>query len=275
MQFDHHYGQVHEPSLACTWLVYKRDLRVGYNQLIMRRLLAWNPLVTIFLILVALIVLIMVISWQINRITQPINEIRGDISTQVASIFHSTPTVLPDPVTIVREIRALSRLETIQYTIEKVITAETGQGALGFLFGDRILFVAHGIVIAGVDLSKLEPDDVWVDEGGRVYIRLPEAEIFVATLDNENSYVYDRQRGFLTAGDINLETTARQVAEEVILEAALEDGILEQARINAESVIYRLLRSLNYIDVIFVDSESANPTHSLPSLTPDLITPTP
>jgi hypothetical protein len=241
----------------------------------MRRLLAWNPLVTIFLILVALIVLILVISWQINKITQPINEIRGDISTQVASIFHTTPTVLPDPVTIVREIRALSRLETIQYTIEKVITAETGQGALSFLFGDRILFVAHGIVIAGVDLSKLEPDDVWVDEGGRVYIRLPEAEIFVATLDNENSYVYDRQRGFLTAGDINLETTARQVAEEVILEAALEDGILEQARINAESVIYRLLRSLNYIDVIFVDPESANPTHSLPTLTPDLITPTP
>jgi hypothetical protein len=32
---------------------------------------------------------------------------------------------------------------------------------------------------------------------------------------------------------------------------------------------------LNYIDVIFVDPESANPTHSLPTLTPDLITPTP
>lgn len=275
VQFDRHHGQMHAISLACPGLPYKRTVIVGYNVPIMRRILSWNPLITVFLILVALIALILVISWQISKITQPINEFRGDISTQVASIFHTTPTVLPDPVTIVREVRALSRLETIQYTVEKVITAETGQGALGFLFGDRILFVAHGIVIAGVDLSKLEPDDVWVDEGGRVYIRLPEAEVFVATLDNENSYVYDRQRGLLTAGDINLETTARRVAEQVILEAALEDGILEQARINAENVIYRLLRSLNYVDVIFVDSEEGTPTQGLATPTMELLTPTP
>jgi hypothetical protein len=261
---------MHGPSLARSRLAYKLRHRVGYNGRIMRRLLSWNPLVTILLILVALIALILIVTWQINKITEPIAEFRGDLSTQVASIFNSTPTVLPDPVTIVREVRALSRLETIQYTVEKVITAETGQGALSFLFGDRILFVAHGVVIAGVDLGNLEPDDVWVEESGRVYIRLPEPEIFIATLDNENSYVYDRQRGLLTAGDIDLETTARQVAEEVILEAALEEGILEQARINAENVLYRFLRSLNYVDIIFVGQGETPPTAA-----PTLVTPSP
>jgi hypothetical protein len=236
----------------------------------MRRILTRTPLVTILLIIGALIALILVISWQLSKITRPLSELRGDLGTQAASLFNSTPTVLPDPVTIVREVRSLARLETIQYTIEKVITAETGQGSLSFLFGDRILFVAHGVVVAGVDLSQVQPEDVSVDEGGRVYIRLPEAEIFIATLDNENSYVYDRQRGLLTAGDINLETTARRVAEEAILEAALEDGILDQARINAENVLYRFLRSLNYVDIIFVHSDevSTTPAPVIPTPTP-------
>lgn len=268
MKLDRHDSHVHGPSVARAALAYKRPGEVGYNEGVMRRLIARVPLVTILLIIVALIALILVVSWQLGKITEPLSELRGDISTQAASWFNSTPTVLPDPVTIVREVRSLARLETIQYTIEKVITAETGQGALSFLFGDRILFVAHGVVVAGVDLSQLQPEDVWVDEGGRVYIRLPEAEVFIATLDNENSYVYDRQRGLLTAGDINLETTARQVAEDAILDAALEDGILEQARVNAENVLYRFLRSLNYVDIIFVDQDQGTATPDPVPLTP-------
>src|SRR4030042_709160 len=98
----------------------------------------------------------------------------------------------------------LARVETIQYTVEKVITAESGQGPFGFLFGDRLLFIAHGVVIAGVDLGQLKPEDVWLDAEGRAYLHLPEAEIFVATLDNGKSYVYDRETGLLPRGDLTL-----------------------------------------------------------------------
>ena len=132
-----------------------------------------------------------------------------------------------------------------------MITAETGQGALGVLFGDKLLFVAHGVVIAGVDLQKLGPKDLWV-ENGILYVRLPEPELFIATLDNDKSYVYDRATGLLTHGDINLETTARRAAEQEIEKAALEDGILEQAGRNAENYMYRLLLDLGYPEVIFV-----------------------
>ena len=118
------------------------------------------------------------------------------------------------------------------------------------LFGDRLLFVAHGIVIAGVDLAKLGPKDMWTQEGV-LYVNLPDAEIFIATLDNEKSYVYDRDTGLLTHGDINLETNARQVAEDEIAKAALEDGILRQANQNAENYMYRLLRDLGFPEVIF------------------------
>ena len=66
-----------------------------------------------------------------SAIVDPIQAVNSDIHTQVAQVLHPTPTIMPDPVTIVNEVRMLARLETIQYTVEKVITAETGQEVLG------------------------------------------------------------------------------------------------------------------------------------------------
>lgn len=193
-----------------------------------------------------------------QEVLEPINEFTGNLGTQVSQILNPTPTVLPDPVTIIAQVRTLARLETIQYSVEKVITAEVGQGLFRSLFGDRLLFIAHGIVIAGVDLMDIGPDDMWV-ENNVLYMRLPEPEIFVATLDNDKSYVYDRETGILTHGDVNLETTARRVAEDEIENAAIQDGILDQAGVNAENYLYRLLRDLGFPDVIFENAE-ATPT---------------
>jgi len=187
----------------------------------------------------------------IQRTVSPVQAVTGNLGTRVAEVLNPTPTVLPDPVTIIHSVRSLARLETIQYTIEKVIAAETGQGPFGFLFGDRLILVAHGVAIAGVDLSKVSPADLTV-QNGALYVNLPEPEIFIATLDNEKSYVYSRDTGVLTRGDINLETTARQAAEDEIKKAALEDGILNQAQQNAEYFLERLLRDLGYPEVIFI-----------------------
>jgi hypothetical protein len=191
-----------------------------------------------------------------QRTVTPVQSMTGELATQVSSLLNPTPTLVANPITIIRDVRSLARLETIQYTIEKVITAEQGQGTLGALFGDKLIFVAHGQVIAGVDLSKLGAGDIEIKDG-LLYVHLPKPEIFVATLNNEKSYVYDRQTGFLTKGDINLESSARRLAEDEIEKAAEEDGILELARQNAESYLTRLLSDLGYPEVIFV---SNNPT---------------
>ncbi len=213
----------------------------------------WILIIGILLILGAgMFAVVNAVQQATARALQPVQDTTGAIGTQVSEVLNPTPTVLPDPITIIRDVRSLARLETVQYSIEKVITAETGQGIFGALFGDRLLFVAHGVVIAGVDLEKLGPQDLWVQDGV-LYVRLPEAEIFIATLDNEKSYVYDRETGLLTKGDVNLETTARRAAEDAIEEAALEDGILDQAQQNARLYFSLLLRDLGYPEVIFVD----------------------
>ena len=181
----------------------------------------------------------------------PIAEANAQVKTEVAQLLHPTPTIIPDPVTIIQEVRSLARLESIQYSVEKVITAEIAQGQLDFLFGDKLLFVAHGTVIAGIDLGKMTTQNLWLEDGA-LYVNLPEPEVFVAALNNDQSYVYDRDTGILRKSDANLETQARQVAEQEILEAALADGILDQADINGEAYMERLLRSLGYNEVIFI-----------------------
>ena len=182
---------------------------------------------------------------------QQVNQASESLQTQVAQMMNPTPTIIPDPVTYIYEIRALARLETIQYSVEKVITAEQNQGTFDFLFGDRMLFVAHGTVIAGIDMDKLQPADMQLVDG-ILNVRLPATEIFVATIDNDKSYVYTRETGILTKQTVNLETLARQSAEDEIRKAALADGILEQAQVNAEAYLLKFFNALGYKTVIFI-----------------------
>ncbi len=203
------------------------------------------------------IAILLVVIWAAYAVVQNVKQATGELvspvnalGTQAAQVFNPTPTILADPVTIIHDVRSLARLETIHYSLEKVITAETGQGELDFLFGDKLIFIAHGEVIAGMDMAKLEEEDLTL-RNGVLNVTLPPAEIFVATLDNDKSYVYDRDTGLFSKGNVNLETLARQTAEETILEAALEDGILEQAEINAENYLAKLFRTLGYPDVVF------------------------
>ena len=190
-----------------------------------------------------------------QKLTAPIDAITNGIATQaqqISQMLNPTPTIIPNPESIIHEVRSLARLETSYYSVEKIVTGQmnTDTALLDFFLGQKLLFIAHGYVIAGVDLQKIEPQDLTIREGV-LYVTLPEAEIFVATLDNDKSYVYDRQSGLLTDVDQNLETHVRQVAEQAILDTAIEDGILEQAQTNAETYLLRLFIQAGFYDVIF------------------------
>ncbi len=209
---------------------------------------------------IILAVIIVILAWvgftalnnSISNALNPLKQANQSLSTQIADLLHPTPTILPDPITIIHEVRGLARLETIQYTVEKIITAEIGGGIFEFLNKDRLLLVAHGTVLAGVDLEKLTPEDLWLTNSV-LNVRLPAAEVFIASLDNEKSYIFERETSILRQSDPNLETLARQSAEQEIMKSAIEDGILEIAQQNAESYLSRLFLALGYADVIFVD----------------------
>ncbi len=199
-------------------------------------------------------------------------------------VVEATPVILPNPVVIVEEINNLARLETQSYSFQDVLQIERNQDVLWGAFGESLLFVAYGEVIAGVDLAKMEPQDLQVLSPTKVAVRLPEAEVLVATLDNQRSYVANRDRGFLAGVDADLETTIRQEAESRMLEAALENGIIEGASDGAQNFIALFLSELGFSEIEFSYSELPLVTPAIPELpkgfvttpiSPLLVTPTP
>jgi hypothetical protein len=202
--------------------------------------------------------------FSIRHSAETVANLPAEAITKGVQFFHPTPTIYPDPVTVVHQVRGLARLETVQYTVEKVITAENNQGPLGFLFGDKLLLVAHGTVIAGIDLGKLQTGDVRIDAQGTIYLVLPPAEVFTATLDNNKTYVYHRETGLLAPDRKDLETAARKAAEQEILKAALDDGILQTAYTNGKAYLERFLLTIGLRQVVFIDATPVPGTGTVP-----------
>ncbi|MGO9517120.1 MAG: DUF4230 domain-containing protein [Candidatus Korobacteraceae bacterium] len=154
-----------------------------------------------------------------------------------------------DQPTVIRQIRELQRLETVSYTMDKIISGERENPVLPrFLAGDRLLLVVHGEVIAGVDLSKLQPSDVVVN-GRSVSIHLPQAEVFTVRLDNARTRVYSRDTGLFSTPDPNLEGEVRQEGERQLQAGALQDGILKTADKNARQTLTSMLTGLGFGNV--------------------------
>ena len=153
--------------------------------------------------------------------------------------------------TVVDRIQRLQRLETVVYTMDKLVTgAKENPIFPDFLAGDRLLMMVHGEVVAGIDFSNLKPGDVRVD-GKEVRLHLPSSQVFTTRLDSAKTRVYSRQTGLLVPTDPNLETQVRQEAERELQEAALADGILQTAQQNAASTITSLLQGLGFENIEF------------------------
>ena len=150
---------------------------------------------------------------------------------------------------VVRQIQQLERLETVNYTMDKIISGERDNPYLPkFLAGDRLLLVVHGEVIGGIDLAKIQPRDVSVN-GRSVSLGLPAAEIFSTRIDNAKTRVYSRDTGLFTSPDPNLESEVREAAERQLQQAALEDGVLKSAEQNAQSALTSMMKGLGFEQV--------------------------
>ncbi len=152
--------------------------------------------------------------------------------------------------TVVDRIQRLQRLETVVYTMDKLVTGAKENVLPDFLTGDRLLLMVHGEVVGGIDFSNLKANDVRVD-GKTVHLHLPAPQVFTTRLDSERTRVYSRQTGLLVPTDPNLETLVRQEAERQLLVAAIGDGILKTAQVNGASTIRSLLQGLGFERIDF------------------------
>lgn len=148
--------------------------------------------------------------------------------------------------TVVMQVRRLSRLESVSFTMDKMVAGDReGRILPPFLTGDKILLEVHGEAIAGVDLGELNEDDVKLS-GKDVRIHLPPAQIFTVALDDQKTHVYSRTTGILVPVDPSLESEVRAQAAENLRQSALAAGILAKAQQNACTTVTKLLLGLGF-----------------------------
>ncbi len=187
----------------------------------------------------------------------------GVVIWGVRNIITSIPTpsdlaeaVQPRPYeeigpVVISSIRKLANLTTIEVVEYTMIEKGTDRGWLAWARGDSIQLFAVARIGAGVDLSRITIRDISVDTGeGVVEMVVPHAEIQYVAVDNEATQILDRRTGLFTRGDPRLESDAREVAEEVLVRIAQEEGILAEAEANAREVLTNFLLGLGYRDVI-------------------------
>jgi hypothetical protein len=178
--------------------------------------------------------------WFVRHATQGFwNEVAAKVTGRSLTLDSSLPTV-------VQKIQQLQRLETVVYTMDKVEEGSRENAYLpNFLAGDKLLLVVHGQTTAGIDLSQIKPSDIQID-GRAVRVRLPHPQVFSTTLDNSKTRVYSRDTGLLVGADPNLESEVRSKAQQDLQQAALDDGILDNARKNAAATVTTMLLGLGF-----------------------------
>ncbi|KAA6456851.1 DUF4230 domain-containing protein [Acidobacteria bacterium AB60] len=151
--------------------------------------------------------------------------------------------------TILTEIRRLARLESVSFSMEKMVSGDReGRILPAFLTGDRVLLDVHGEAVAGVDFNQLAPSGVQLS-ARTVHVHLPPAQIFTVALDESKTRVYQRRTGLLVPVDPTLESEVRAQAVDNLRQSALDAGILNTAQKNACATVTKLLYGLGFSEV--------------------------
>ena len=154
----------------------------------------------------------------------------------------ASPMRTLDASAVVHEIQRLNDLVSVKYTVQKVVGLEEKKVPLG---SEKILLFVQAEVLAGIDLSRLTPGDVKMLRSNQVQITLPPPKILNIVIDDKQTKVWDRQITWWTPWvpfNPDLERQARLAARDEIEKAALEMGILDQAKRNAEESVRALLQ---------------------------------
>jgi hypothetical protein len=161
-----------------------------------------------------------------------------------ALVRHAFGIHFLDSPAVVIQIQRLNQLVTVKYSIQRVVGLREPKIPVG---EESILLMVQGEALAGVDLSKLQSNDVTYTGKQSVVITLPSARLLNVFLDEKQTKVWDHQITWWTPWipyDPDLEHKARMQALDDVRKAALQMGIVDQAQSNAESAIRDLLSAL-------------------------------
>lgn len=139
---------------------------------------------------------------------------------------------------ILQQIQSASDLTTTRYVIEVIVPVSQPRTIAGVKVTEsELLYVAHGVVEAGFDLSQATTDGE--------SINLPVPQIVDSKIDVNKSYVYSSSNGVLNLGPntIQFQSIAQKEALKKMVESACNNGILNEAKNRGYLVVKELVKS--------------------------------
>ncbi|MFN8353804.1 MAG: DUF4230 domain-containing protein [Spirosomataceae bacterium] len=140
---------------------------------------------------------------------------------------------------VVREITALGKIELVKYSFRDVVEHEIVKA---FLPNSKALLIVQGEAVGCINLSTVSMSDI-ATKYDTLIVHLPEPEICYVKIDHQKSKVYNTEYALLD--EALLVEQAFKQAEGQLQKSALDMGILDQTKVNAEKMLKPILEKVS------------------------------
>ncbi|MEM8898089.1 MAG: DUF4230 domain-containing protein [Bacteroidota bacterium] len=148
---------------------------------------------------------------------------------------------------VLEKIEGLGKMELLKYQFSDIVSHEIMRE---WLPDPKVVLLVQGETVACVDFTKIDSSKVLL-QGDTLQVILPEPEVCYHKIDHQRSKVYETEYTFLYGGE--LVDAAYKEAENQVLQSALDAGILDNSRVQAENMLVPMLETLTgkHIDLRF------------------------
>jgi hypothetical protein len=140
---------------------------------------------------------------------------------------------------VLKEMSLLGKLELANFAFRDVVEQELVRD---YLPNPKAILIVQGEAIGCIDLTKIKPEDI-ATKDDTLIVHLPDPELCSYKIDHSKSKIYDTEYAFMNEQSLMNEAYSR--AEDKIKQSALEMGILEQTKKNANLVLKPLLENIS------------------------------
>jgi hypothetical protein len=140
---------------------------------------------------------------------------------------------------VLKEMTALGKIELANFTFRDVVEQEL---KFDYLPNPKAILIVQGNAVGCIDLTKVKAEDV-ATKDDTLIVHLPDPELCHYSIDHKNSRIYDTQYAFMNEQTLLNEAYSR--AQDKIKQSALEMGILEQTKKNADLILKPILEKIS------------------------------
>lgn len=145
---------------------------------------------------------------------------------------------------VLEKMQTLGKVELAKYSFRDVVEQHLVRD---YLPDPKAILIVQGEAVGCIDLQRITADHIST-KGDTLIIRMPNPELCSYKIDHRKSKIYHTEYAFMNEQLLLDEAYKR--AEDQIYETALQSGILEQTKKNAELVLKPLFENLTNKHVI-------------------------